>query len=172
CPCRLTVKTYPGTSEVLGFYRPLHSHPLGADNLKYMCLDTETHQEIEKLLWQGMDPKKVVCHVFPQHLLVLIRVPSQLDQITKNMYHESKLKDLQETIRLASSDGESVLEWVQKLRDEGHFIFLKRSDEGPPPGSDLECDSFVLIIQTKYQRGCWEKYGSRFAGIDGTHNTT
>ncbi|KAJ7744259.1 hypothetical protein DFH07DRAFT_963791 [Mycena maculata] len=86
--------------------------------LGYTCLDTETRQEIEKLLQQGMDPKKV------------------------------------------------------KLHDEGHFVFLKRSDEVLPPGSDLERDSFVLIIQTKYQQECWEKYGSCFTGINGTHNTT
>ncbi|KAJ6580094.1 hypothetical protein DFH09DRAFT_1275796 [Mycena vulgaris] len=53
----------------------------------------------------------------------------------------------------------------------GHFVFLKRSDEAPPEGSDIDPDTFFLIIQTKYQRECWEKYDSRFAGIDGTHNT-
>ncbi|KAJ7645737.1 hypothetical protein B0H17DRAFT_1215974 [Mycena rosella] len=178
CPCRLTVKTYPGTAEVLGFYKAQHSHATGDENLKYTRLDAETRAEIEKLLRQGMDPKKV------------------LDQITKKMYREGNLDDLrskradrrhfatradirriqkmieEETIRLASGDGASVLAWVQKLRDEGHFVFLKRSDEPPPPGSNLDPDSFVLIIQTKYQRECWHNYGSRFAGIDGTHNTT
>ncbi|KAJ6616308.1 hypothetical protein B0H10DRAFT_2219529 [Mycena sp. CBHHK59/15] len=178
CTCQLTVKTYPGTPEVLGFYKAEHSHATGAKNLKYTHLDAETRQEIEKLLWQGMEPKKV------------------LDEITKNMYHESNLDDLrskqadrrhfatradvrriekmieEETIQLASGDGTSVLEWVKKLREQGHFVFLKRSDEAPPSGSDLDPDSFVLIIQTKYQRECWENYGSHFASIDGTHNTT
>lgn len=78
----------------------------------------------------------------------------------------------EEAIRLASQDGTSVLEWVKKLEAEGHFVILKRSDQPPPTGSDLEDDSFVLIIQTKYQRECWQKFGSKFAGIDGTHNTT
>ncbi|KAF8134712.1 hypothetical protein K438DRAFT_1522180, partial [Mycena galopus ATCC 62051] len=50
CPCRLTVKMYPGTSEVLGYYKEDHSHATGDANLKYMCLDVETHQEIEKYL--------------------------------------------------------------------------------------------------------------------------
>ncbi|KAJ7816484.1 hypothetical protein B0H13DRAFT_1923533 [Mycena leptocephala] len=81
-----------------------------------MRLDTETREEIEKYLRKGMDPKKV------------------LEQITRNMYHESNLEDLrskkanrrhfvtradirriqkmigEETIRLASGDGASVLE--------------------------------------------------------------
>lgn len=78
----------------------------------------------------------------------------------------------EESIRLAAQDGPSVLEWVAKLREEGHFVSLKCSNEAAPPGSNLDADSFVLIIQTKYQRECWEKYGSKFAGIDGTHNTT
>jgi hypothetical protein len=78
----------------------------------------------------------------------------------------------EESIRLAAQDGPSVLEWVAKLREEGHFVSLKRSNESAPAGSQLDNDSFVLIIQTKYQRECWEKYGSTFAGIDGTHNTT
>ncbi|KAJ7033910.1 hypothetical protein C8F04DRAFT_1352234, partial [Mycena alexandri] len=50
CPCRLTVKTYPGTSEVLGFYKSDHTHATGDDNLKYMRLDAETRQEIENYL--------------------------------------------------------------------------------------------------------------------------
>ncbi|KAJ7745004.1 hypothetical protein DFH07DRAFT_703742, partial [Mycena maculata] len=50
CPCRLTVKTYPSTPEVLGFYKPDHSHVTGDDNLKYMRLDAETREEIEKYL--------------------------------------------------------------------------------------------------------------------------
>ncbi|KAJ6582642.1 hypothetical protein DFH09DRAFT_869560, partial [Mycena vulgaris] len=50
CPCRLTIKTYPGTCQVLGFYKAEHSHAMGDENLKYMRLDAETRQEIEKYL--------------------------------------------------------------------------------------------------------------------------
>jgi hypothetical protein len=106
----------------------------------------------------------------------------QLEQITRNMYRESNLDDLkskkvnrqhfvtcadicriqkmieEETIRLASSDGASVLKWVSNLREQGHFMFLKQSDEPLPLDSDLEPESFVLIMQRKYQRKCWEKY--------------
>ncbi|KAJ7447652.1 hypothetical protein FB451DRAFT_993781, partial [Mycena latifolia] len=50
CPCRLTVKTYPGTSEVLGFYKCDHSHSIGDENVKYTRLDPEIRKEIENLL--------------------------------------------------------------------------------------------------------------------------
>lgn len=120
----------------------------------------------------------------------------QLEQITRNMYRENNLDDLQSkkanrrhfvtqadirhiekmieegTIQLTSGDGVLVLEWVNKLKKAGHFVFLKWTDEAPPPGSDLNPDSFVLIIQMPYQHEYWEKYGSNFAGIDGMHNTT
>ncbi|KAJ6529466.1 hypothetical protein DFH09DRAFT_850669, partial [Mycena vulgaris] len=33
CSCRLTIKTYPGTSEVLGLYKSKHSHNIGDANL-------------------------------------------------------------------------------------------------------------------------------------------
>lgn len=78
----------------------------------------------------------------------------------------------EETIRLASQDGASVLEWVKKLREQGHFVELKTSSDMPPENSGLDCDSFVLIIQTQYQRECWQKHAHRYAGIDATHNTT
>lgn len=60
CNCRLTVKTYPGTNEVLGLYIPNHSHPVGNDNAKFTRLTEEDRAEIEHLLRLGVDPKKVV----------------------------------------------------------------------------------------------------------------
>ena len=74
--------------------------------------------------------------------------------------------------RFASDDGHSVLLWVQKLRARGVDVFLKCA--GDDPGSTgLDRDTFVMIIQTPAQRKLWETYGhGRFAGIDGTHNTT
>jgi len=78
----------------------------------------------------------------------------------------------EETIRLASQDGASVLQWAEKLCEEGHFVTLKSFSDPPPPDSNLNSESFVLIIQTKYQRECWQKHGHAFAGLDATHNTT
>ncbi|KAJ7291853.1 hypothetical protein C8J57DRAFT_1043714, partial [Mycena rebaudengoi] len=127
CPCHLTVKTYPGTTEVLGLYKSEHSHPIGDENLGYTRLDVETRKEIENYLRLGVEPKKV------------------LEIITKNMYHETNLDSTrsskanrrhfatcadvrriqkmieEEAIRLAAQDGPSVLEWAKKLESEGHF---------------------------------------------------
>jgi hypothetical protein len=80
----------------------------------------------------------------------------------------------QETICLASQDGASVLQWVEKLRAEGHYVTLKTSSDPSPSDAALPVarDAFVLIIQTKYQQECWQKHGHTFAGLDATHNTT
>ena len=78
----------------------------------------------------------------------------------------------QESVRLATQDGPSVLKWVEKLRAEGAHVAIKTSSDPSPSGSDLESDIFVLIIQTAYQRECWRNHGGRFAGIDATHNST
>jgi len=78
----------------------------------------------------------------------------------------------EETVRLASQDGASVLKWVQTLRECRHYVAFKSSSDDPPSGSRLEKNTFVLVIQTKYQQECWQKHGACFAGIDATHNTT
>lgn len=75
-------------------------------------------------------------------------------------------------MRLAPKDGESVLKWVDILRNRGFFVSLKPSTSPPPAGSGLAPDAFVLIIQTKYQKECWNMHGGCFAAIDATHNTT
>lgn len=60
CQCRLSVKSYPGRSEVLGKYRSDHTHPIGDENLRFTRLSEETRAEIERLLRLGVEPKKVV----------------------------------------------------------------------------------------------------------------
>lgn len=60
CPMRLTIKTYPNTSEVLGKLTGEHSHPIGNSNARFTRLRKETRHEIERLLRLGVDPKKVV----------------------------------------------------------------------------------------------------------------
>lgn len=81
----------------------------------------------------------------------------------------------QETIRLAKSDGQSILLWAERLRrirKIGCHVILKSVSEPAPEGSELQPDSFVLIIQTPYQKESWRKHGNQYAGIDATHNTT
>jgi hypothetical protein len=60
CPCRLVVKTYPGTVRVLGRYEGSHSHPTGSDNLKFTRIPLSTREEIGKLLREGVRPEIVV----------------------------------------------------------------------------------------------------------------
>jgi hypothetical protein len=60
CTCRLTVKTYPDTSNILGLYVPEHSHPIGNANVVYTRIPVETRNQIERLLRDGMRPDLVV----------------------------------------------------------------------------------------------------------------
>jgi hypothetical protein len=60
CPCRLTIKTYPGVEQVLGQYSDNHSHETGNQNARFTRLSKSTRQEIERLLRLGVEPKKVV----------------------------------------------------------------------------------------------------------------
>jgi len=71
---------------------------------------------------------------------------------------------------LHRDDGQSILQWVEWLK--GDILAFKSSAEAAPAGSGLDADSFVLILQTEYQREVFEKEGHSFAGIDATHNTT
>lgn len=65
CPCRLTVKTYPDTTAVLGLYVAEHSHPIGDANVKYTRIPPHTRNEIEELLRKGMRPDLVVSASLP-----------------------------------------------------------------------------------------------------------
>ncbi|KAJ7758829.1 hypothetical protein DFH07DRAFT_699137, partial [Mycena maculata] len=46
CQCRLTVKTYPGMTEVLGCYTHEHSHPTGDANARFIRIPVETRRRI------------------------------------------------------------------------------------------------------------------------------
>lgn len=77
-----------------------------------------------------------------------------------------------EKVRFHSDDGQSVLHWVEQLRESGELLGFKSSVDAPPAGSGLAEDSFVLMMQTPYQKDVFAKYGHSFVGIDATHNTT
>ena len=47
CPCFVQIKTYPNTETILGKYNHDHSHPTGADNLKYIRIQVNMHELIE-----------------------------------------------------------------------------------------------------------------------------
>ena len=180
CKARLTVKTYPGIATVLGLYQDTHLHPVGNENVKFTRLSKETHKEIEHLLRLGVDPAKVLEQIMGGKVTEddLDSIRAGTTSTSRNQFAtRADVRRIQKTIeeeliRLAAQDGASVLEWVKQLRERGHFVELKTSAEPPPANSYLERNSFILIIQTRYQRECWGKHGSRFAGIDATHNTT
>ncbi|KAJ3506163.1 hypothetical protein NLJ89_g7021 [Agrocybe chaxingu] len=178
CPCRLTVKTYPNTEQVLGMYSENHSHPTGNKNSRFTRLRKETRQEIEQLLRAGVDPKEVLRRIqgniyTEDNLSKLKEEGSRRSQFcTRADVRRIEKIIEEETVQLASQDGPSVLKWVENLRERGHYVEIKTSSDQPPDNSNLDSNAFVLIIQTKYQRECWQRHGSRFTGIDATHNTT
>jgi hypothetical protein len=77
-----------------------------------------------------------------------------------------------EKIRLNQNDGEFVLKWVDQLRTTGEILAFKSSADPAPVGSGLASGTFVLMIQTQYQKQSFEKYGPAFTEIDATDNTT
>ncbi|KAK7055933.1 hypothetical protein R3P38DRAFT_2761082 [Favolaschia claudopus] len=82
-------------------------------------------------------------------------------------------KDIEaETVRLHKDDGQSTLQWVEKLRADGHLLGFKSKTDPPPPGSGLAPDVFSLMVQTKWQQKMFVKHGQHILCIDGTHNVT
>lgn len=72
CDCALIVKTYCGTSYVLGYFTNKHSHSLGDENLKYTYISNETKAFIASMLRQGMSCEYIVCEVVFRVLYVLM----------------------------------------------------------------------------------------------------
>jgi hypothetical protein len=77
-----------------------------------------------------------------------------------------------EKIQLDDNNVISLRLWVLRLQQDGAVCFLKDNIDPSPPESGLSQDSFVLCIQTKFQRDCFLALGSDFVSIDATHNTT
>ena len=75
-------------------------------------------------------------------------------------------------IRHNENDAVSIWVWVTLIQQDGGEAFLKDKLDPPPPGSGLDPDTFVLCIQTKFQREQFQRLGCNFVSIDATHNTT
>jgi hypothetical protein len=60
CPCRLVIKSYPDTSELLGKYRNEHSHEIGDENLKFTQISNATRLRIAEWLRIGLTPDRIV----------------------------------------------------------------------------------------------------------------
>lgn len=77
-----------------------------------------------------------------------------------------------EVIHLDDNDVISLHLWALQLQQDGAECVLKDMQDPPPPESGLSPGSFVLCIQTKFQRDCFCALGTNFMSIDATHNTT
>ena len=75
-------------------------------------------------------------------------------------------------IRLDDNDAISLRLWVDRLQESGAECFLKDKKDSVPPASGLSQDTFVLCIQSKFQRDRFLALGNDFVSIDATHNTT
>ena len=65
-----------------------------------------------------------------------------------------------------------MLQWVEHLQKDGEILGFKCSADLATKDSGLAENAFVLMIQTKYQKEAFRKYGHTFAGLDANHNTT
>jgi hypothetical protein len=75
-------------------------------------------------------------------------------------------------ICLDDNDVISLQPWLLWLQQGGDQCVLKDRGDPPPPESGLSEDSFVMCVQTKFQRDCFLALGRNFVSIDATHDTT
>jgi hypothetical protein len=91
--------------------------------------------------------------------------------MTRDISHLRRIVE-NDKIRLDPNDAISVRLWVMKLQQCGAHAVLKDKLDPPPVGSGLSNDTFVLCLQTEFQRDHFRALGSDFLSIDATHNTT
>ena len=77
-----------------------------------------------------------------------------------------------ETIQLHPEDVISLRLWVERFKEENICIFYKDKIDPSPPDLPMHEDHLILCIQTQFQLDAFRRLGSRFIGIDATHNTT
>jgi hypothetical protein len=65
CLCRLTVKVYHDTEEILGKYNTEHMHEIGSDNLRFTRLSKQVKARIVQLLKLGVDNDRIVGSSIP-----------------------------------------------------------------------------------------------------------
>jgi hypothetical protein len=78
----------------------------------------------------------------------------------------------EEMIRLHNEDIILTKLWIDKLEKEKIRIFLKDKITQPPPGSNLDTETFVMCLQTPYQVDTFRCLGNCLIGINVTHNVT
>ncbi|KAJ7025760.1 hypothetical protein C8F04DRAFT_926919, partial [Mycena alexandri] len=177
CPCRVVGKSYPGTTIILGKYEDSHSHPIGSENLIYTRIPLAVRQQIEDDLRAGIRPEITVSLTASLQILrnlpnLASQAPRREEFIKPRDVRRIQKKIEAETIRLDPRDGQSTLQWVEHLEAIGALMYFKASSDPPPLDCDVDADTFMLAIQTPYQKKCFQAWGGDFAGLDATHNTT
>ncbi|KAF9070339.1 hypothetical protein BDP27DRAFT_1402045 [Rhodocollybia butyracea] len=162
CPCRLVVKSYPDTAVILGKYESHHNHDIGNANLRFTRISKDTKELIAGLLRTGVSPERILkalhgtafdeedhrpldstsdCLPLPRNIFIrlcdITRIQKELDA---------------ENIRLNRDDGKSTREWAEKLAKQNSLLGFKAVNDAPPPGSNLTCDTFSLMIQKPWQQ--------------------
>jgi hypothetical protein len=91
CPCRLTVKTYPDTLEILGKYNDEHAHEIGEGNIKFTRLSKVIREQICQFLELGLEADRIVRnHIAKQIAGNLHRV--QVEILHKKHHNEGPSK--------------------------------------------------------------------------------
>ena len=185
CRCRLTIKRYPHTETILGKYEDQHDHVLGDANLRFTRLSDATKELVMYMVHIGIDSKAIVCGnyitFFISGLTATVQQKRVRESCTRSQrdYHITtrdinRLRRIVENndIHLDNNDAILVRVWVTRLQQAGGEASLKDRLDPPPLESGLSPDSFVLCIQTKFQKEQFRALGSGFLSIDATHNTT
>jgi hypothetical protein len=60
CCCKLLIKLYPHTSNILGCYQDEHNHEIGIANIAYMRMSHTAREQIKSMLEQKIDPREIV----------------------------------------------------------------------------------------------------------------
>ncbi|KJA13627.1 hypothetical protein HYPSUDRAFT_117863, partial [Hypholoma sublateritium FD-334 SS-4] len=143
----LTVKSYPGTSFILGIYDSEHNHPLGNENLRFTRISTSTREWIAGMLRLNVKTDHIVnlgisllCFSLAnrtQKLAMLhqgtgssfgldgVGRASRNDFILKGDIRRIEKEIEAETVRLDPDDGKSLFRWADKLRSMDALLGFK-----------------------------------------------
>ncbi|KAJ6623225.1 hypothetical protein B0H10DRAFT_2213615 [Mycena sp. CBHHK59/15] len=170
CPCRLVAKTYPGTTTILGRYENNHSHLIGSQNLIYTRIPAVARAGVRPEIVHEL--VAMYLHTEKNLLDLMSQAPRREEFIRRRDVRRAEKRIEAKNIRLDPHDGKSTLQWVDHFRAIDALMFVKSSSNPPPLDSDVDAGSFLLAIQTPYQRKCFRAWGRDFAGLDAAHHST
>ncbi|XP_065893096.1 FRAS1-related extracellular matrix protein 2-like isoform X2 [Dysidea avara] len=158
-------------------YIPAHTgHELNRDEINYIPLPENAKEEIATKLSLGVNPSRILSDargtvgdrrnrdLFDENL-ARQHVMTKTD--IKNI--ETKVKDF--SIKRHQNDATSVNLIVEELRNEPYnpVLIYKPQGRAEPQFPTLQDETFVLAIQTKFQKDLYEAHASTILCIDSTH---